>query len=372
MPKTEQLTHPQLFKKFLRFGFLAWGGPVAQIALMHEELVEREKWVSEEHFRKVLALYQAMPGPEATELAVYFGYHKKGRFGGLLSGLGFMLPGFFLVLFLSYLYVTYGVELGPAQSFLYGVKPAVIALIAVAIYKIGSRAIINNKLLLTAILSALAYLLIPVNLVLLLLIAGLFYYAISKIKTKNIAPALVIFGMDLNRLADIFIFFLKAGLLTFGGAYTVIPFMREGAIGEFGWLTPQQFLDGMALSAIVPGPLIIVSTFVGYIAGGLPGAVIATFAIFLPAFAFTLVAFDMIQKIVHYPRLQTILGGLTAGVVAVIAMSSLALAQAAITDLFTLALFVIALVALWKYKANIAIVVLGAGLAGLAAKSLGF
>jgi chromate transporter len=370
MPKTEQLTYLQLFKKFLRFGFLAWGGPVAQIALMHEEIVEREKWVSEEHFRKVLAVYQALPGPEATELAVYFGYQKKGRLGGLLSGLGFMLPGFFLVLVLSYLYVTYGVDLAPAQAFLYGVKPAVMALIAVAIYKIGSGALTNKKLLLTAILTAVAYLLAPINLVLLLFVAAAFYYLISKVEPKKLIAAIVLLQPEQNKLLDIFTFFLKAGLLTFGGAYTVIPFVRDGAIGEFGWLTPQQFLDGIALSAIVPGPLIIVSTFVGYVAGGLPGAVIATFAIFLPAFAFTLVGFNQIQKIMHYPRLQTFLEGLTAAVVAVIALSSIALAQAAIFDYFTSLVFIVALLALWRYKTNIAFVVLGSGLAGLLVKSL--
>jgi chromate transporter len=361
------LTHFDIFLKFLRFGFLAWGGPIAQIAMMHEELVAREKWITEEHFRKVLALYQALPGPEATELAVYFGYHKLGRLGGLLSGLGFVLPGFFMVLLLSYLYVTYGVaDLGPAQAFLYGVKPAVIALIALAIYKIGSRAITNKKLLLTAVATAAVYFIFPINLVLLLFASGLFYFIISKLEPKKIAPGFVLFGMEMERLSDIFIFFLKAGLLTFGGAYTVIPFIQEGAIGE--WLTPQQFLDGLALSAIVPGPLIIVSTFVGYMAGGFPGAVIATFAIFLPAFAFTLIAFNQIQKIIHYPRLQTFLEGLTAGVVALIAISSIALAQAAIFDFFSLALFTVALTALWKFRANIALVVLGGGLAGLGAK----
>jgi chromate transporter len=382
MPKLEsskqqsELTYLQLFLKFLRFGFLAWGGPVAQIALMHEEIVEREKWISEEKFTKVLAVYQALPGPEATELAVYFGYFKKGRLGGLLSGLGFILPGFFLVLIISYLYVTYGVDLAPAQAFLYGVKPAVIALIAVAIYKIGKGAITDRWLLLTAILTAAAYLLVPINLVLLLFICGVFYYLMMELsklakqkKQKLVAAAVAVAAPQLDRLIDIFIFFLKAGLLTFGGAYTVIPFVHDGAIGEFGWLTPQQFLDGIALSAIVPGPLIIVSTFVGFIAGGPAGAVIATFAVFLPAFAFTLVGFEYIQKIIHYPRLQTFLAGLTAGVVAVIFMSSIALAEAAIFDLFSLGVFALALIALWRYKANIAIVVGGAGLAGLAAKS---
>ena len=365
-----QITYTQLFLKFLRFGFLAWGGPVAQIALMHEELVEREKWITEDHFKKILGVYQALPGPEATELSVYFGYYKRGRLGGLLSGLGFMLPGFLLVLFLSYLYATYGVQLASAQAFLYGVKPAVIALIAIAIYKIGSRAMTNKKLLLVALLVAATYLLFPINLVLLIFMGAIFYYLVSKFDEKIGVSALLFVMPENNRLVDIFVFFLKAGLLTFGGAYTVIPFVREGAIGDFAWLTPQQFLDGLALSAIVPGPLIIVSTFVGFMAGGFLGAIIATFAIFLPAFGFTLLAFSTIQKLINYPKLQTFLDGLTAAVVSVIFMSSISLAQAALFDLFTLTLFIIAMIVLWKYKANIAIVILGCGLLGLAVKTL--
>ncbi|MBI2598252.1 MAG: chromate efflux transporter [Candidatus Diapherotrites archaeon] len=365
-----------LFKKFLRFGFLAWGGPVAQISLMHEELVEREKWVSEEKFRKVLALYQAMPGPEATELAVFFGYNKMGKIGGLLSGLGFVLPGFFLVLFLSYIYLNYGLQLEILQSFLYGVKAAIIALIAVAVYKIGKLALFNKKLLVTAMLGALGFVLLQVDLVLLLFGCAAAYYLTSTdlkkifLRKANFfvflaAPAV----FSLGKQFEIFVFFLKAGLLTFGGAYTVIPFVQKGAINEFGWLTAEQFLDGLALSSVVPGPLIIVSTFVGFLAGGAMGAVVATFAVFLPAFAITLFGYNFIQKIVENKKLQVFLDGLSAAVVGLIAMSSLVLAKTALIDYFTITVFVVSLLALWKFKANIAVVIIGSGLAGLAVKT---
>lgn len=372
------LDYFSLFRKFLRFGFLAWGGPVAQIALMHEELVEKEKWVSEEHFKKVLGLYQAMPGPEATELAVYFGYHKMGRLGGLLSGLGFVLPGFFLVLLLSFLYTTYGLGLEPMQAFLYGIKPAVIALIAVAVYKIAKRSITSKKLFLCAALTAIASVFLQVDLVVLLFAGGLFYYLVSIAPKKHASLAALFFpfaatiaASQNNRFGEIFLFFLKAGLLTFGGAYTVIPFVESGAINEFGWLSRQEFLDGLALSAVVPGPLIIVSTFVGFLAGGLFGAVIATFAVFLPAFAITIIGYPFISRLVENKKLQTFFDGLTAAVVAVIIMSSIVLAKAAITDSFTVLVFASSLAMLWRFKTNIAIVLIASGLLGLAVKMLG-
>lgn len=374
MHKIQEYIH--LFKKFLRFGFLAWGGPVAQISLMHEEIVEREKWVSESHFKKVLGLYQAMPGPEATELAVYFGYNKMGRLGGLLSGLGFVFPGFFFVLFLSYVYANFGLQLSPMQAFLYGVKPAVIALIATAVYKIGKRSLSNKKLWAAAVFTGLASVFLPLDLVVLIFAGAVFYYVLSSSeKSLKFFPAIfpflaTILPQEKNNILDVFVFFLKAGLLTFGGAYTVIPFVQTGAISQFGWLSEQQFLDGLALSAVVPGPLIIVSTFVGFMAGGILGAVAATFAVFLPAFAITLLGYNFIQKIVENKKLQTILDGLTAAVVAVIFMASISLAKAAIIDFFTLLVFTVSLVALWKFKANIAWVIIGSGLAGLIAKFL--
>lgn len=365
----------RLFLRFLRFGLLAWGGPVAQIAMIRQELVDEEHWVSSERFNRILAVYQVLPGPEAHELCVHFGMLARGRVGAILAGLGFMLPGFVLMFALSWFYVTFGVNSPLFAGIFYGFQAAVAALIVRAVHRIGGHALNDRWLWAIALLSGIAQWL-GVSFLITLSIAGLIY-ALVKRQIQSRPNHLVMFlpfpFLSLAAIAaaptmlSLFVYGLRSGLLTFGGAYTAIPFLQHDAVVAGGWMTNQQFLDGLALSSILPAPLIIFSTFVGYLGGGPLGAILLTAGIFLPAFSFTLIGHNFFEKqFIENKAAHAFLDGVAAGVVGLIAVTTIGLFQAAVTDLPSLGIFVIALLTLyrWKAKAIIPVVMLGAGAVG--------
>lgn len=361
----------QLFLRFLRFGALAWGGPVAQIAMLRQSLVEEEKWVTSEHFNRVLAVYQVLPGPEAHELCVYLGMLSRGRIGGVIAGLGFMLPGFVLMFLLSWLYVRFGLNTEGAWGGVFAaVQAAVAAVIVRAVHRIGSHVVRDGWLWAIALLATAAQLL-GVHFGLILLGGGLIYL-LTKQQGNTLATVFAAvclaglatwaaqsgFQIALGSGADVVqqagspvqpslvqLFFsgLKAGLLTFGGAYTVIPFLQQDAVSAGAWMSNAQFLDGLALSGLLPAPLIIFATFVGYLGGGAAGALVLTAGIFLPAFAFTLLAHRPLERLVHQPRIREFLAGLTAAVVGLIAGTTIGLLVVSITNLQTAAVFLLAL-----------------------------
>jgi chromate transporter len=386
-----QQSYAEIFFRFLKFGFLAWGGPFAQIAMIRQELVEEEKWISPERFNRVLSIYQALPGPEAHELCVYFGMIAGGRAGALLAGLGFMLPGFVLMLVLSWFYVRYGISSPLFQSVFTGMQPAVAALIVRAVHRIGSHALQENPWLWgIAFLAGIAQLL-RVNFLITLLTAGLVYtlahrkqYVFAFTLSAAFLAWLLFTGIsgipaaqNLSNTADsstnavslltLFWSGLKGGLLTFGGAYTVIPFLQHDAVEVGGWMTNAQFLDGLALSGLLPAPLIIFSTFVGYIGGGLPGAVIITFAIFAPAFAFTMIGHDYLDRLINNQSAHAFLDGVTAGVVGLISATALGILSETVIGIHAWIIFSIAVIVLFvsKSKWAVAAVVLAAGLYGI-------
>lgn len=374
----------KLFLRFLRFGSLAWGGPVAQIAMIRQELVDEEHWISSERFNRVLAVYQVLPGPEAHELCVYFGMLSRGRIGGLLAGLGFMLPGLSLMLLLSWFYVTYGVNSVLFAGAFYGMQAVVGALIVRAVHRIGGHALHDRWLWGIATL-AFAAQRVGINFVLILLTAGLIY-VLAKRSLTMVAGGLwlagligvVVAGLSLLNTGSItftdassvtataspstlalFGSGLRSGLLTFGGAYTVIPYLQNDAVMVGDWMTNTQFLDGLALSGILPAPLVIFGTFVGYLGGGVIGALALTAGIFLPAFAFTLAGHNLMERLIANAALHSFLDGITAGVVGLIAATTIVLLQSAIVDLPALVIFCIGLFVLfrWKSKMNVPVVV---------------
>jgi chromate transporter len=384
-----------LFLRFLKFGSLAWGGPVAQIAMIRQELVTEEKWVTPQHFNRVFAMYQVLPGPEAHELCVYFGMLSRGRIGGILAGLGFMLPGFILMFILSWLYVRYGLQTtGTFATVFAAVQAAVAALIVRAVHRIGGHVLSDRWLWVIALIAVPAQL-FGVHFAVTLTAGGV-AYVLAKQGWPSLAAALLIAcsagllwwmmqnnfelaalgsaavqqgtGEGHRSLWQLFVSGFKAGMLTFGGAYTVIPFLQEDAVVDGAWMTNSQFLDGLALSSLLPAPLIIFATFVGYLGGGAAGAVVLTIGIFLPAFAFTLLAHDPLERIVSEPRIREFLEGVTAGVVGLIAGTSIALMTVSIVSIPTAIIFVVALAALFYFKAKfvIPLVVAGAALAGYA------
>ena len=382
-----------LFVRFLRFGFFAWGGPVAQIEMIRREVVEEQQWVDPARFNRLLAVYQVLPGPEAHELCVHLGMMQRGRLGGLLAGLGFMLPGLLFMLVLSWLYGQFDLDNPLLAAMLLGLQIGVIALIVRAVHRIAAH-ILEDKWLWATTLGVGAAALAGVAFWITLPAAGLAYSLVASGR-RLIAAGVVVLAMalaiitgDLSTVAQaspaasamaagsasaLALFFsgLKAGLLTFGGAYTAIPFLRDDAAAR-GWVDDTTFLDGLAFSQMIPAPLIIFATFVGYQAGGLVGALTITAGIFLPAFSFTLIFFNRLESIVDDARLQRFLAGVAAGVVGLIAATTLQLgagvADAVPYYIPALLIFGVAIVILYRLKSKLAVpaVLLLAAAAGAA------
>jgi chromate transporter len=364
-----------IFVRFLKFGALAWGGPAAQIAMIKRECVDEERWVSEETFKKTLAVYQVLPGPEAHELCVYFGRVRGGKLGGFLAGLGFMLPGFLLMLGLSILYVEADLA-GHLDALFYGLSAAVGAIVLRAVVRLSGTFVTDAWLAAIAVAAFALTTFASASFVLVLLGAGIAYELRNNAgrwlgRTSSFAPVGLVIAagaVTLSLTAEIFFEGLRAGLLTFGGAFTVIPFLQQGAVENHHWLTESQFVDGLALGGILPAPLIIFSTFVGYLAGGLAGALAMTLGIFLPAFVFPIFFHRFFVAVAENPRVRPFLLGVAAGVIGLIASVTVDIVDASVIDVPTALLAIAAFLALtrWHGKLTVLYVVLGCGLIGAA------
>jgi chromate transporter len=366
-----------IFLRFLKFGALAWGGPAAQIAMIKHECVDEEHWVSEESFKKTLAVFQILPGPEAHELCVYFGRLRGGKLGGFLAGLGFMLPGFVLMLALSILYVEANLA-GHLDELFYGLTAAVGAVVARAVVRLSRTFVTDIPLALIAVGGFALTLFGEANFVLVLVGAGLAYELWTnagrwtrRANSLSLGPAVLVVlagTVTVPLTASIFWEGLKAGLLTFGGAFTVIPFLQQSSVDIHHWLTNSQFVDGLAMSGVLPAPLIIFSTFVGYVAGGLTGALVMTLGIFLPAFVFPIFFHRQLVAVAHNVRLHPFLLGVAAGVIGLIAAVTVQIVDTSVVDVPTALLAIGAFLALnrWHGKLTVVYVVLGCGLIGVA------
>lgn len=371
------LSYAALFVRFLRFGALAFGGPVAQIATIRRELVDEEKWIGSASFNKLLAVMQVLPGPEAHELCVHLGIRAKGRLGGLLAGLGFMLPGFLLMLVLAWAYTRLPTDGSVAGAAFLGVQAAVLAVIVRAVHRIGEHILLDPWLWAVATGAAAAsYLAVSFWIVLpaagaayasaatrryvlaavIMLVASVAVMGMPGLRDGAAGTAATLRETDPDAAA-LFWAGLKGGLLTFGGAYTAIPFIRNDTVGR-GWISDAQFLDGIALSGILPAPLVIFVTFVGYVSGGMAGALAITAGMFLPAFAFSLIFYERLEALAEQKRLQLFLTGVAGGVVGVIAITVLDLARSAATRTpilpVTLVLFAVSLIVLYRWKSKLA------------------
>lgn len=364
------LTLMGLFLKFLRFGALAFGGPVAQIAMLRQALVEEQRWIDKARFNRLLAVLQVLPGPEAHELCVHMGMIASGRIGGLLAGLGFMLPGLLLMLIAGWAYVTWVSGATGMSGILLGVQIVVLAIILRAVVRIGEH-IVENWLLAIIATASLITTLMGVPFWIPLISAG-FAYALTHrpvAMTLVVSAAIVLamtFGMDgppsglVKATGDVpvtvfalFLAGLKGGLLTFGGAYTAIPYVRADTVNR-GWIGDATFLDGIALAGVLPAPLVIFSTFVGYVASGTAGALAITAGMFLPAFAFSLILFEKLEALVENPALHRVLEGIAATVVGIIAGTFLQLGYATVGRIpghvMPIFLFGAAVLVAWRVK----------------------
>jgi len=364
----------EVFLYFLFLGFVNVGGPVAQITMMYNHMVERRKWLTEDRFVKIMAFCHMLPGPEALQLAIYVGYLKRKLWGGILAGLTFIIPGAAVMIILSWLYVTYG-SLPPVNNFLYVLKPAVLGIIAAGIIKLG-RAAIRNWFLAVLLVGAFAGMRFAgINFLLILLLAGLLNLLVvegwPRLRRTSAALPLIIGSVGSvlpfanTRWFQMVWLFLETGLFSFGGAYASLVFVQRGAVAQYHWLSDGQLLDGVALSVATPGPFMLFTTFAGYLAGGVRGALIATFFVFLPSFVFVLGGARYVELVRDNRWLQAFLAGVSAAVVGVIIVVSLELIPTALVGWVSIAIATIAFLVIVLFKIDVAFVALGAMAAGI-------
>ena len=364
----------EVFLYFLFLGFVNVGGPVAQITMMFNHMVEKRNWLSKDRFVKIMAFCHVLPGPEALQLAIYVGYLKRKFLGGILAGLTFIIPGAAVMIFLSWLYVKYG-KLPQVNNALFVLKPAVLGIIGAGIIKLGRAAIRNVFLALLLVGSFVGMRFGGINFLLILIIAGLlnllFKEGLPRLRKSAPSLPVTIVGLALlireidSRLFQISWLFLKTGFLSFGGAYASLVFVQQGAVAQHQWLTDGQLLDGVALSVATPGPFMLFTTFAGYLAGGIPGAILATFFVFLPSFIFVLGGVHYVEKVRDNKIIQTFLAGVSAAVVGVIAVVSLALIPEAIVGWPSVIIFLVDFLTIVFLKRDVALVAICAMLGGV-------
>lgn len=365
----------EVFLYFLLLGFINIGGPVAQITMMYNKMVERSHWLSKDRFVRIMGFAHMLPGPEALQLAIYVGYLKKGILGGILAGLTFIIPGALVMVVLSYLYVAYG-NLPQVNDVLYILKPAVLGIIAAGIIKLSQAAIKNTRLAAILIAAVIAMYFFKVDFLLVLLIAGIVYLLITEGLPRfkpapKVLPAFIVgltttFSFIDERWLQMAWLFLKTGLFSFGGAYASLVFLQRGAVDQYHWLTASQLLDGVALSVATPGPFMLFTTFAGYLTGGIPGAVIATFFVFLPSFILVLVGAKYIEQVRNNRFVQAFLAGVSAAVVGVILVVSLELIPGALIDPLSFVIMAIVFALITFLKVDVARVAIGTMIVGAA------
>src|SRR6266496_3034705 len=380
MPKENEpeLSHQmpswrEVFLYFLFLGFVNVGGPVAQITMMYNHMVEKRKWLSKDRFVKIMAFCHMLPGPEAIQLAIYVGYLKRKLLGGILAGLTFIIPGAVVMIVLSWLYVTYG-SLPQVHNFLYVLKPAVLGIICAGIIKLGRAAIRNWFLGVLLIGSFVGMRFAGINFLLILLLAGLLNLLVEAwplLRKKAATLPMVIIGLGSifplagSRWFQMVWLFLETGLFSFGGTYASLVFMQLGAGVQYHWLSDGQLLDGVALSVATPGPFMLFTTFVGYLVSGVAGAVLATFFVFFPSFVFVLAGVHYVEKVRENRALQAFLAGVSAAVVGVIAVVSLDLIPEALVNWPAVGIAIAAFVLIAFLKCDVALVAGGAMLGGV-------
>lgn len=378
----------ELASFFLRLGTTAFGGPAAHVAMMENELVRRRKWLSRERFLDLLGASNLIPGPSSSELAIHIGYQRAGWRGLLVAGGCFILPAAAMVAALAWAYVHYG-KMPAASALLYGVKPVVIAVILQALWGLG-RAAVKTKVLAVIGLLSVGLSLYGVHPLLLLLVAGLamvlttgLWRTLNQGSQPSLAPLAVIQGLPRTLtpiakgvagmaakmvpfgLGSLFLVFLKVGAVVFGSGYVLLAFLRADLVTQRGWLTDHQLVDAIAIGQITPGPVFTTATFIGYVLGGLKGAIVATVGIFLPAFLLVAVSGPLVPRLRHSQLAGAFLDGVNVGSLALMAVVTWQLGRASLVDLDTVLLAGASLIALLRFRLNSAWLVLMGGFVGI-------
>jgi len=376
MPRSTQRLG-ELIALFLKLGTISFGGPAAHIALMEQEAVSRRQWLSRERFLDLLATTNLVPGPNAVEMAAHIGFVRAGWPGLVAGAVAFILPAFAISLALAWVYVRLG-ALPQVAALFYGINPAVLAIILAATYRLGLTALKEWRFLALGII-CLAAALLGANEVLILLSAGAVGVALSAVQRCwpwQVAALLgwgplagLLFSPHTSqddRLVRLGLFFLKVGALLFGSGMVLFAFIQRDVVERFGWLTQQQLLDAIAVGQMTPGPVLSSATFIGYLVDGLPGAVVATVAVFLPAFLIVALVGPWIPRLRRSPAAQAFLQGVNAAVVALILAVAVALFRSAVVDIWTAAIFLAGLVLLLRLRLDTVWLVLGGAACGLA------
>ena len=359
---------------FTKLGFIAFGGPAAHIALMHDEVVVRRKWVSNEEFLDLLGATNLIPGPNSTEMTMHLGLRRAGWPGLITAGACFILPAMAIVLAFAWAYVRYG-DLPQVQWLLYGITPVIIAVVVQALWTLARKAIKNHWLVLLGSV-VLALYLLGIGELALLFGAGLLYMIARNIRRAG-AAALVPWPLLLllqgaqpsalaapSGLATLFLLFLKIGSVLYGSGYVLLAFLQTDFVERLGWLTNAQLIDAVAVGQFTPGPVFTTATFIGYLTGSWSGAVLATVGIFLPGFVFVAIVNPLVPRLRESPWFGALLDGVNVAALALMAAVTLELAGAAIVDPYTALLAVISAVLLFRFRLNSVWLVLGGGVAG--------
>ena len=364
----------KVFLYFLLLGFINIGGPVAQITMMYNHMVEKERWLSKDRFTRIMAFCHLLPGPEALQLAIYVGYLRLGVIGGTVAGLTFIVPGALGMIGMSYLYVTYG-NLPQVQDMLLVLKPAVLGIIAAGIIKLGGAAIRTVFLAVLVAVAVLAMFFARLDFLVVLFGAGVLNLAYAELGPRIGKPGWALFApvavagvkapaaTGAGWLAMSWLF-LKTGLFSFGGAYASLIFVERGAVERFHWLTGGQLLDGVAMSVATPGPFMLFTTFVGYLANGVGGAVLATFLVFLPSFVFVIFGTRHLERARNQRHVQAFLAGASAAVVGVIVVVSWKLVPDALVGVSGYAIAAVSFLAIVWRKIDVAAIAIAAMVSG--------
>jgi chromate transporter len=380
----------ELATAFLKLGTIAFGGPAAHIALMEEEFVRRRRWLSEQEFLDRLGAANLIPGPSSTEMAIYIGYTKRGWPGLIVAGCCFIIPAAILVCLIAAAYVRYG-SMPRVGGVLYALKPVVIAVVLQAFWKLARSAVKSVWLgLLGTIAAALCYFQIDS----LLILAGAGVLAglpvlLRHLKSKSATTAAMLIWLKTSlplrprtlfttitaaaagvavvpfSLWRLFLTFLKIGSVLFGSGYVLLAFLRTDFVLRLHWLTEKQLLDAVAVGQVTPGPVFTTATFIGYLVGGLPGAVLATIAIFLPGFVLVAASGPLIPRIRRSPLAGAILDGVIVASLALMGVVTWQLGRSALIDPLTIAIAVVSAVLLFRFQINAAWLILGAAIIGV-------
>ncbi|WP_448596161.1 chromate efflux transporter [Thermoleptolyngbya sp.] len=382
-PAAQRQRLGELASVFLKLGAIAFGGPAAHIAMMDDEIVTRRHWLSREKLLDFLGITNLIPGPNSTELAIYLGFDRAGWRGLLLAGICFILPAMLLVWALAAVYVRYQ-AIPQVEWLLYGVKAVVIAIIGQALWKLGQKALKNWPTWAVAI-AVVALFATGLNEIALLLLGGVAVMLIQNLGRREPGAPLLLFPLSFlaqtgtapatapanpPTWGSVFLLFLKIGAVLYGSGYVLLAFLEREFVQRTGWLTSQQILDAVAIGQVTPGPLFTTATFVGYLLAGNAGAIAATIAIFLPAFALVLIINPFLPKLRQSRWVSGFLDGVNAASLGLMAVVTWTLARAAVVDWVTVILAVLSLIAVFRFKINSAWLVLGGAIVGLLAKGL--